>query len=160
MFSRIHSHKIHHLALLGFLQRERHISLPFDIPLTYLVKSSGALRDDTKKLHHSMHICCFDRGFTPYGGSSDWFNCTFISWHVSPIMHKKTGSQQNSCLLIVKDILKYNGVHFSLLKTLVAFPVAQLATAKWPILQESTCCLQPRLLLEANCICGLWQNGS
>ena len=48
MFSRIHSHKIHHLAPLGFLQKERHISLPFDIPLTHLVKSSGALRDDTK----------------------------------------------------------------------------------------------------------------
>ena len=48
MFSRIHSHKIHHLALLGFLQRERHTSLPFDIPLAHLVKSSGALPDDTK----------------------------------------------------------------------------------------------------------------
>ena len=48
MFSRIHSHKIRHLALLGFLQRERHISLPFDISLTHLVKSSGALRDDTR----------------------------------------------------------------------------------------------------------------
>ena len=45
-------------------------------------------------------------------------------------MHKKTGSQQNSCLLIVKDSLKYNGVHFSLLKTLVAFPVAQLRVVK------------------------------
>ena len=48
MFSRIHSHKIHHVALLEFLQKGRHISLPFDIPLTHLVKSSGALRDDTK----------------------------------------------------------------------------------------------------------------
>ena len=74
-------------------------------------------------------------------------------------MHNKTGSQQNSCLLIVKDILKYNGVHFSLLKTLVAFPVAQIGNAQMTDTSEIYL-LFATSAAKGNYNCGLCQNGS